>query len=301
MIYEIIKTQTRLIRLKDIQDCEIAFNPVNPIILVILFLVFALILFIPQSCKSCQVLWNFAHPCILLQTPPMPKQVYITIDTPCHEDWNAMTHTAQGAYCSSCNKQVIDFTRKTENEIYDIVTQSGHNLCGRFTQFQLEQPVRKTEIKNGLLNWRAIAASMAALASVADVKEVKAQSECSITSVRYQLTTELVVADQRIKGLVIAAETKEPLEGAVVKLRQAGLYALTNAKGIFCFEVNIDAYKSDVVDVSYLACKTKSESVANICPTITPLFELKPLDREEIMMIGGISVRHHRTCKKKKQ
>jgi hypothetical protein len=93
----------------------------------------------------------------------MPKNIHIRIAEPCHQNWNEMTPTQQGAFCHSCKKNVIDFTRKTENEIYDLVTQPGAQLCGRFTQFQLQQPVRKTEVKNGLFNWRAIAASVAGL------------------------------------------------------------------------------------------------------------------------------------------
>ncbi|MDB5284037.1 MAG: hypothetical protein JWO06_3112, partial [Bacteroidota bacterium] len=33
-----------------------------------------------------------------------------------------MSPTQQGAFCNSCKKNVVDFTNKTENEIYEIIT-----------------------------------------------------------------------------------------------------------------------------------------------------------------------------------
>src|SRR5438552_3588242 len=95
----------------------------------------------------------------------MAKQIHINIPEPCHENWENMSRNEEGAFCQSCRKNVIDFSNKTENEIYGILTAAGGKVCGRFTNFQLQQPVRKTEIKNGFVNWRAIAASVVAFFS----------------------------------------------------------------------------------------------------------------------------------------
>ncbi len=231
----------------------------------------------------------------------MPKQVYISIDTPCHEDWNAMTPTAQGAYCKSCNKQVIDFTRKTENEIYDIVTQSGTNLCGRFTQFQLEQPVRKTEIKNGILNWRAIAASLATLATVADIKEAKAQIVLKEAPALCPVKTPFDTADHRIQGIVIDEETKEPLIGATVWLKNAKLGVATDEAGKFCFNLNVAEHRNDIIEIRYLAHDTQSFAVAGLNTQIASYIQLKPVPIYDLLAVGGVSVRPHRICKKKKR
>jgi hypothetical protein len=87
----------------------------------------------------------------------MAKQLRISIPRPCHEKWEDMDRNAQGAFCQSCQKNVIDFSNKTENEIYDILTKTKDAICGRVTPFQLTRPVYKTEVANGRGNWRVLA------------------------------------------------------------------------------------------------------------------------------------------------
>ena len=62
----------------------------------------------------------------------------ISIPVPCHEDWNKMTPDEKGAFCSSCNKSVYDFTKKDAAEVENILLSSkGQEVCGRFTTTQL--------------------------------------------------------------------------------------------------------------------------------------------------------------------
>ncbi|MDB5280982.1 MAG: hypothetical protein JWO06_57 [Bacteroidota bacterium] len=92
----------------------------------------------------------------------MAKQIKIDIPKPCHENWDGMNPTEQGAFCQNCKKEVIDFSARTENEIYDILKASTGRICGRFREEQLNAPITKSEINTSLFNWKAIAASVAA-------------------------------------------------------------------------------------------------------------------------------------------
>ncbi|EDM43528.1 hypothetical protein SCB49_00725 [unidentified eubacterium SCB49] len=47
----------------------------------------------------------------------MKKAIKISIPEPCHEDWNKMTTTERGAFCKVCTKEVIDFTKKIDEDI----------------------------------------------------------------------------------------------------------------------------------------------------------------------------------------
>ena len=61
-----------------------------------------------------------------------------SIPKPCHEDWNAMTPTEQGRFCSQCSKNVTDFTQMSDKEITIYFRQnSSSNICGRFRKDQL--------------------------------------------------------------------------------------------------------------------------------------------------------------------
>lgn len=62
----------------------------------------------------------------------------IKIKEPCHEKWAEFTPTQQGAFCTKCSVDVIDFSTKSNDEIKSIlVSNSGNKMCGRFSKKQL--------------------------------------------------------------------------------------------------------------------------------------------------------------------
>lgn len=64
--------------------------------------------------------------------------LFITIPTPCHEDWNKMETREKGAFCNLCSKAVIDFTALSDEEVKNyLLTHQGQKTCGRFYTRQL--------------------------------------------------------------------------------------------------------------------------------------------------------------------
>lgn len=54
------------------------------------------------------------------------------IQNPCPEKWEGMTPDDQGRFCGKCSKIVIDFTKKTTQEILDFLhAQKGEDICGK--------------------------------------------------------------------------------------------------------------------------------------------------------------------------
>jgi hypothetical protein len=61
----------------------------------------------------------------------------IGIHEPCSENWNAMTPTEKGRFCSHCATQVYDFTNKSPREIKQTLRELiGQPVCGRITAAQ---------------------------------------------------------------------------------------------------------------------------------------------------------------------
>ena len=87
----------------------------------------------------------------------MQKQTTLYIPKPCHENWNKMTPTQQGKFCSSCNKQVVDFSLMSDNQILNFITNQSGKLCGRFEKNQLQRPLVETKIKKKKSWWMALA------------------------------------------------------------------------------------------------------------------------------------------------
>ena len=58
------------------------------------------------------------------------------ISSPCSEDYSNMSPAENGRFCSTCCKVVIDFTKKTAQEILGFL-QLNSGTCGRFRNSQL--------------------------------------------------------------------------------------------------------------------------------------------------------------------
>jgi hypothetical protein len=72
----------------------------------------------------------------------LPKQtpIQIHVPKPCHEDWNKMTQTEKGKFCSSCQKEVIDFTNWSDAALYNFFSKKRKNkVCGHFYESQLNR------------------------------------------------------------------------------------------------------------------------------------------------------------------
>lgn len=182
----------------------------------------------------------------------MNKQLYITIPKPCHEDWSKMTPNQQGAFCQACQKTVIDFSLRTENEIYEIISKADGNVCGRFTTMQLARPIRKTELNNGYMNWRAVAASVAMLFSFSKVwagtdsenkpsltlqkATVMQDTTCTLNETKDTLTqkSDGIIC---LRGKVLDADNMEPIVFAILQLGNSGVAVITDFDGSFMLEI----------------------------------------------------------------
>ncbi len=70
----------------------------------------------------------------------------IKIPEPCHENWNKMTPTDKGRFCSSCEKEVVDFTAMSKNEIQQyFINKTTEATCGRIQNKQLVE-INREEI-----------------------------------------------------------------------------------------------------------------------------------------------------------
>lgn len=63
----------------------------------------------------------------------------ITIPKPCHENWDLMTPTEKGRFCTICTKVVRDFTECSDEEIISEITETQQKICGNFNVNQLNR------------------------------------------------------------------------------------------------------------------------------------------------------------------
>ncbi len=62
-----------------------------------------------------------------------------TIKVPCPANWDKMKIGVNSRFCGSCEKNVVDFTQKTREEILEyLILHYGTKTCGRFYRHQLD-------------------------------------------------------------------------------------------------------------------------------------------------------------------
>ncbi len=61
----------------------------------------------------------------------------IQIPDPCNENWNEMTPTQKGMFCSNCKKEVINYEHYSKFQLAKTI-RINEGICGRFTNEQLD-------------------------------------------------------------------------------------------------------------------------------------------------------------------
>jgi hypothetical protein len=194
----------------------------------------------------------------------MKKSITIHIPEPCHEDWQKMTQTEKGKFCSVCTKEVIDFTSKTDEDLVKILSDSK-NTCGRFKKTQLNREV-KLERKSGL-NLAPYAASLLLPLSLLNTTHASSSnnsvSEKSYSSLnigrfskpnRAIINTKGIITDAWGKGLnnviIRASESKK-----IVKSDMNGNYSITamdhetlsfESDGFLKHKIELGSYSSEI-------------------------------------------------------
>jgi hypothetical protein len=83
----------------------------------------------------------------------MKKPIKLSINNPCSEDWNKMTKNSEGRFCALCQKNVVDFTSMSDEEIKNyFLNYKGVSLCGRLKKEQLEPDLKKNNLQNYFIN-----------------------------------------------------------------------------------------------------------------------------------------------------
>ncbi|MEE3243824.1 MAG: carboxypeptidase-like regulatory domain-containing protein [Bacteroidota bacterium] len=173
------------------------------------------------------------------------------IPEPCHEDWSQMTLSEQGRFCSSCEKEVIDFTQLTRKQIADKV-QSGGQLCGRYRKDQLDTTYFIPEEKSPFKHLGIVAAFTSLLALCEPVlgqEQSIAVKHQSINNDSLEASPNLSNQDPVLFTGQIFDSSSLPLPGVYVRLEGTSLAVRTDFDGFFKLNVPLEIYQEDLVVV----------------------------------------------------
>lgn len=150
----------------------------------------------------------------------MKKSFNLEIKSPCEEKFNEMTPNASGSFCSSCAKNVIDLSTKTNSEIAKFISHSKdkNNICARLKTSQLEQQFELNETSK-ITNFKyavTVAATVLLTSNVVGQQKepIKTEIGCVkanphvVGKIAYQETKMVSFA---ITGKISEKNTKKPL------------------------------------------------------------------------------------------
>jgi len=182
--------------------------------------------------------------------------LHLSIPQPCHEDWDKMTPTEKGRHCESCQKEVVDFSALSDQQILDLFAKNSSGLCGRFQSTQLDRqlflrPARVTTpwAKAGLL-----AASLLLAVPSIGQQNVSVKTEQALKQAP-SLTNSS--PSQLVTGIVVD-EKGEPLIHATVLIKGSSTGTVTDADGYFQIRVNPI---SDTLVFSYVGYRSHEVSI----------------------------------------
>ncbi len=117
----------------------------------------------------------FAHHSNITPSPgygDRSMKITISVPTPCHENWEAMSPREQGRHCAQCDHVVADLTTATDAQLVALFTSNSKPKCARFDTRQLDRALGAAEKQQ---QSRLPAAAFTSLLAVAAGHEALAQ------------------------------------------------------------------------------------------------------------------------------
>ena len=189
----------------------------------------------------------------------MKKELKLSMNSPCGETFENFTPTTRGGFCSSCSKEVIDFTSMTDQEIIDFFYNHNGKACGRFHESQLKSYYLKDTINPTYKNYAAIGVIGLSLASFLASSTAAAQDkkppQIKVWNQAKDSAKVLDVSKNKpatVEGIV--SDSEGGLPGASVLLKGTIFGTETDFDGKFKFPKPLKS--GDVLIFSYLGFET---------------------------------------------
>lgn len=214
----------------------------------------------------------------------------IKIPKPCHENWNEMTPTERGVFCSTCKKEVFDFTDKSDYHLAKILD-SNQSVCGRFKTGQLNREIyslqNKSTLRVGFVGWFVSLFSLSNPTFGQEKNSLKSQIEIKakdILPIEINATTQNTI---KVQGCVYN-EGSVPLPGANIFFKGFEDYCkvFTDFDGNFTIEM--EKYLTNkplILVVSYVGFKSQEVIIREDINNLEVIMDMDVQELGEVIII----------------
>lgn len=163
------------------------------------------------------------------------RAVTITIPQPCDQSWAAMTPTAAGRHCATCQTEVADFTRMTEAQVLAyLAARQGQRVCGRMAASAASP--RHYKRKSGPKRWLLALVAFLGGQQVSALGLPPQLPPGAASFFRLAAPKKIIV----IQGVVVDDTRNVPVQGVYVFINDTRYGAVTNEKGEFTLSFSAD-------------------------------------------------------------
>ena len=233
----------------------------------------------------------------------MKNAVRISVKKPCSEKFDNFSKTAEGGFCDSCKKEVIDFTTMTSEELINYFSSSTGETCGRFNPSQLKtyKPMISNKSNSSFVS-RGLAVMSFSLLSLCAVSNLQAQEVANNEPIPIEsrilgeVVMGMIAVEQYTVSGTVLDEEKAPLAGVNVVLKGTSIGVVTDLDGKFQFPKPLDV--DAILIFSYIGYnpqeyKVVADASKNMDIKIT-------FDLSNISLMGAVEVEGVYTSKKNK-
>lgn len=178
----------------------------------------------------------------------------ISIPEPCHEKWTDMTASEKGAFCASCQKEVIDFTDFTPLQVIQSV-KNEPNVCGKFRKDQIDNevslPSRSSFPKVGIAAAAATLLSISTAHAQNDTIPEKLGEPVVKVDRPHRIGKIKIEPDSTTYHGKIVDENQEAVIGASITVKGTDIRAKTDIDGSFTIKTPLEHYVVNVESVGY--------------------------------------------------
>lgn len=234
----------------------------------------------------------------------MKKAFSISVKEPCSEKFVNFKKTAQGGFCNSCQKEVIDFTHLSDTELVDYLKKEESSTCGRFNYSQLKthhlNSVSAMKLNIFTRSLRLASFSLLALCAIPNVQAQETASAEHIVETKINVSK--INLDNRQSGIekytvsgTVLDEQNLPLAGVNVVLKGTKIGVVTDFDGKFKFPETLEV--NDVLLFSYIGYDTKEYKVSkSASETIDITINFETVDVEllgEVIIMGAYETKRN--------
>lgn len=140
----------------------------------------------------------------------MKKKFTLEISSPCSENFNKMIPNTIGSFCSSCAKNVIDLSKKSNAEVAKFIAETkDQNICARLKVTQLDHEFEYNETsKINNLKYAAVAASLLLASNVSGQEKTPIKTEVNCPKPSHYLLGKVASNNTVRQALVITVKGK---------------------------------------------------------------------------------------------